>query len=47
MKIDQEINAQNLRSQREYNTTATGFRCAIEGDFICMQLEYDPGYKQA
>lgn len=45
MKIDQEINAQN--SQREYNTTATGFRCAIEGDFICMQLEYDPGYKQA
>lgn len=43
MNIGQEINAQNLRSQKEYNTTATGFMCAIEGDFIFMQLENDPG----
>lgn len=38
MHIDQEINAQNLRSQKEYNTVATGFRWAIEGDFLCMQI---------
>lgn len=38
MHIDQEINAQNLRSQKKYNTTATGFKCAIEGDLICIKF---------
>lgn len=38
MHIDQEINAQKLRSQKKYKTTTTGFRCAIEGDLIWIKI---------